>query len=228
MDIDDTLIASTSSSTKARLRCLEFLLSALSGAVEKKALKLEPRLYEIFGWSKLPDLWRALALELGLQNPTDDLLEGALKLFEETYFETLKPLPTVEQTLKELEERSLPVGIISDGDEELQWRKLRSTGLDRFFDPGFVIITIQSDIYSAKPSTANFCMMEKLLGFKPEDIAYVGDKPWDVAAANVAGWRSVRTRQVLEDRPDFWPDPALEIHKPDNVIYSFSELLELV
>jgi phosphoglycolate phosphatase-like HAD superfamily hydrolase len=67
--------------------------------------------------------------------------------------------------------------------------------------------------------------MEKLMGLRPEAMLYVGDRPWDVAAANVAGWTSVRTIQAGSDD---WPSHALKAHQPDFVISSFDQLPEVL
>ncbi len=224
-DIDDTLISTTKNTIRARWRCLEFVLGELGGIPDERAAGLVDRLYDVFGWSRLRDLWRSLAVELGLPDPGEAVLDGAATLFEEVFFDGLHALSTVESTLVTLSSRPVEMGIISDGDEELQRRKLRATGLDRFFEAERVIVTIQSDLYSAKPSSANFRRMEKLLDVRAHEAVYVGDKPWDVTAANVAGWTSIRSRQAAGF--GVWPSPSLAIQKPDLEIDTLAEILEL-
>ena len=224
-DIDDTLIATTRSSMRARRSSLEFVLGELGSTPDERAAGLADRLYSVFGWSRLRDLWRALAIELGLAAPGQAALDGAAALFDEVFFDGLRALPTIESTLATLASRPVELGIISDGNEGLQRRKLRATGLDRFFAAERVIVTIQSDLSSAKPSAANFRRVEKLAGVRAREAAYVGDKPWDVAAANVAGWISVRSRQVAGSGG--WPSPPLAVQKPDLEIDTLSEILEM-
>ena len=225
-DIDDTLTATTAANRAARKACLELITSGLGKTPDARTEALESRLYQVFGWSRLPDLWRALALEAGQENPSEETIEQALELFDKTFFNNFRLLPTVESTLSKLHALGAPMGIISDGDESLQRRKMEQTGIDRYFEPERVIVTIQSDIYSSKPSTRNFLRMEKILGIGAKKSIYVGDKPWDIAAANVAGWTSVRTRQALVGEPDSWPDGKLNIYIPDYVVEKCSEIME--
>lgn len=226
-DIDDTLLATTACTTACRRRAVDRLLEAIESREREQALELERRLYAIFGWARLPDLWRALAMEMGRKPPSEDELLGIRKLFEIDFFETISVMPAVEHTLASLAERGFALGIISDGGESIQLRKLRTTGLDKHFPAGQVMISIQSDLFSSKPSTANFHRMEKVLDLRPEQIAYVGDKPWDITAANVAGWRSIRTTQASDGSPETWPSPSLAVEKPDRIIRTLSALLEM-
>jgi HAD superfamily hydrolase (TIGR01549 family) len=226
-DIDDTLLATTRANQRARRRCLESFLKAAGIEPDEHAAELERKLYKVFGWSKLRDIWCALAIELGMERPQTAWLEQAEELFVSTFFENLAALETVAHTLEALRGRGKRLGIISDGDERLQLRKLHETGLDRFFVPEHVVVTIQNDYYGAKPSTANFRRMEKLLGLLPHEMLYAGDKHWDIAAANTAGWTSVRTLQADGDGAGDWPFPPLRVQMPDHEIRTFSELMEI-
>lgn len=226
-DIDDTLLATTKCTNACRFRAVDRLLEAVESGERERAQELEHKLYKIFGWARLPDLWRALAMELKRKPPGEDKLLEIRKQFEIEFFETISVLPTAEHTLAALAEQGIALGIISDGGDSIQLRKLRTTGLDKHFPIEQVIISIQSDLFSSKPSTANFRRMEKVLDLGPSQLAYVGDKPWDITAANVAGWRSIRTTQATDDSFDKWPYPALSVEKPDRVISTLSELVEM-
>jgi HAD superfamily hydrolase (TIGR01549 family) len=227
-DIDDTLTDTTRANRRARRACLETILNGLGAAADQRVLEIESYLYKVFGWNRLPDLWRGLALELGFDRPGEADVERALALFQKTFFDNFTILPSVEETLTTLQDRGVMLGIISDGDKNLQRRKLQITGLERFFEAERVIVTPQSDIYDAKPSSKNLKRMEKILGLQPDCLTYVGDRPWDIAAARVAGWTAVRTRQARAEEPDDWPSPSPAVHKPDLEIYVFSEILRLI
>ncbi len=226
-DIDDTLIATTKANRRARRRCLDFFLQSAGLEANEAVIESERRLYDVFGWSKPDDLWRSLAIELGADKPAQQWLEQATELFTSAFFEGLSTLPTVTHTLGALRERGVQIAIISDGEKQLQQRKLRETGLDNLFESERVLVSIQSDYYNAKPSTTNFRRMEKALGLLPHELLYVGDKPWDITAANAAGWTSVRTLQAGGDGANNWPFPPLKIQTPDNEISTFSELLDI-
>jgi phosphoglycolate phosphatase-like HAD superfamily hydrolase len=127
-DIDDTLLATTRANQRARRRCLESFLKAAGIEPDEHAAELERKLYKVFGWSKLRDIWCALAIELGMERPQTAWLEQAEELFVSTFFENLAALETVAHTLEALRGRGKRLGIISDGDERLQLRKLHETG----------------------------------------------------------------------------------------------------
>ena len=226
-DIDDTLLGTTPANIEARNRCIARFVDAsgLDGDLLGRATEAERRLYLLFGWAKMTDLWRALAIDLDCDMPSGVFLEELSALFESTFFDSLRVLPTVVDTLEGLRDGGAKLGIISNGDEALQHRKLKVTGLEALFDNGLIAVTIQNDYYNAKPSSASFKRLERKLGLRPGEMLYVGDKPWDVAAANVAGWTSVRTTQVHPE--DAWPSPPMKVLQPDYSISEFAQLRDI-
>ena len=226
-DIDDTLLGTTPANLEARDCCIARFIDAsgLDGDMLERTTEAERRLYLTFGWAKMADLWRALAIELDCDRPSSVILGELSELFENAFFDSLKVLPTVIETLEALKDGGAKLGIISNGDEELQQRKLKESGLEALFDNGLIAVTIQNDYYNAKPATANFKKLEGRLNLRPREMLYVGDKPWDVAAANVAGWTSVRTTQVHPE--DNWPSPPMKVFRPDFTISEFAQLREI-
>jgi HAD superfamily hydrolase (TIGR01509 family) len=176
----------------------------------------------------MKDLWRSIAVELDCPIPAPHKLQEIHDTFEKDFIENLGLFPTVEMTLSALRERGLPLGIISDGDSLWQWKKLHSTGIDRFFEKENVCISIQSDLYSCKPSSANFRIVEERFNLLPHQLIYVGDKPWDILAANAAGWYSVFSAQSYDGDKERITMPQLNIEEPDRTIKTLSEILELV
>lgn len=227
-DLDDTLVATTRCNNRCRKHALERVLTLLPGVDVTRAGAIENTLYKSFGWARLQDIWRGVAIELGVDVPSEDELLTIQRKFGQEFTKNLHLFPTVEYTLKSLADSPVDVGIISDGDAGWQWRKMKTVGIDRFFDPEKVIITIQSDLASSKPSTANFRRQQKLFAARPNECVYIGDKPWDVLAANTAGWMSVRTTQAQTNENSLWTLPELQVLHPDRVINTLSEVLELI
>ena len=227
-DIDDTLVATTRCNRLCRSVALDRLLKELQCIRLDMASKLEKHFYGIFGWARLPDLWRAVAVEMGISRPSDEFLKDNLRQFEADFVKRLELFPTVEQTLADLRDRGIKLGIISDGDSAWQWRKLRTAGVYRFFDPETVCISIQSDLHNCKPSTANFRKQEQHHNLPSEAFMYIGDRPNDIIGANVAGWTSVRTRQAVNDAGNHWPMLPLGVETPDHEIDTISHLLDLL
>lgn len=227
-DIDDTLVATSRCNRLCRAAALDRLLGEMQCGDIARAREVESYLYGIFGWARLPDLWRATAIELGAGVPSDELLKDMLHRFESEFVTRLELFPTVERTLMQLRDRGLRLGVISDGDPAWQWRKLKTTGLDRLFDPESVCISIQSDLHNCKPATANFRRQERVHDLPPVAFAYVGDRPNDIIGANVAGWTSVRTRQVNNDGANHWPLLPAGVEIPDHEIDTLSHIMDLL
>lgn len=91
------------------------------------------------------------------------------------------------ETLRKLSKKHL-IGVLSNGFREVQYDKLRNTGLDRF-----VQRTVLSDeIGIQKPDRRIFDYALEETGAKAEETLMVGDNPeTDVAGALDAGWKAV-------------------------------------
>ena len=226
-DIDDTLVATTRSNHFARDNALASLSHYLETDVTDRLKEIEVIMFREFGWARLPDLWRAVCLEWGKQPPEEDFVKELHEKFRQDFVNSLSLFPGAMDLLKTLKGKGKHLGVISDGDSKWQWCKLRKTGLDEIFNLDYVKISIQSDLYSCKPSTANYRFLRNAFELKPEEMLYVGDKPKDVIGANVSGWFSVRTVEAFKEYPDPWPKPKLNIEKPNKEISSITQLLEL-
>lgn len=104
------------------------------------------------------------------------------------------------------------LGLLSDGDDEVQRRKLRALGLEDRFDA--VLVTGELGREHWKPSPRGFEVLLDCLGVAPDDAVYVSDNPEkDFLGARRAGLRSLRVRRAgglyAEEEP-----PTVE-HAPD-------------
>ena len=96
--------------------------------------------------------------------------------------------PFTEPTLIRLKEMGLKLGIITNGEHDLQWNKLRLLNFDYLFDE----IVISGDVGVQKPETKPFEVMSKKLGIEPQNLLYVGDNPLnDVEGSRKAGYTPV-------------------------------------
>lgn len=109
-----------------------------------------------------------------------------------------------------------PVGVLTNGGEEVQSRKLRRTGLDL---PGVTLLSATT-LDSAKPRPDMYARALKKLGVKTATI--IGDD-WvnDVAAPRELGWTAwyidrsgtdERADITSLDEVDFFSDPNLGAH----------------
>src|SRR5206468_7825697 len=99
--------------------------------------------------------------------------------------------------LRRLREEGSTVGLLSDGDPEVQGRKLDALGLRDAFDA--VVVTGELGDGAGKPSPRGYEeVLRRLGGVSPDEAVYVSDNPAkDFLAARRAGMRSLRVR-----RPD--------------------------
>lgn len=91
------------------------------------------------------------------------------------------------ETLQRLSSRYL-IGVLTNGFTEVQYRKLRSTGLDRFIQR----MIISDEIGVQKPDARLFRYAERETGASPGNIIMVGDNPLnDIQGALNAGWHAI-------------------------------------
>ena len=91
--------------------------------------------------------------------------------------------------LKELKERGLIVGIITNGPSYLQNHKLDQSGLRKYCD----ITVVSGDVGIHKPDPALFKYTADKLCLKTEECVYVGDHPInDIQGALDSGMNAIR------------------------------------
>jgi len=119
-------------------------------------------------------------------------------------------------TLRELRERGLKLGVITNGEGARQRRKLASLGLDGWFDA----ILVAGEEGVRKPDAEIFRRALARLDVAAHESLFVGDHPVaDVEGAHRAGLNAVWIFVP------YWPPPAV----PDPPVIDFvSEILPIV
>lgn len=98
--------------------------------------------------------------------------------------------PVMEDMLKELHFRQIPVGILTNGESDHQWKKVRMLGLRRWIPESYVIVS--GDLGVSKPDEAIFRAAEHAMGLDPQDLWMVGDSlKHDILGAGAAGWHTL-------------------------------------
>ncbi len=87
----------------------------------------------------------------------------------------LVPYPGVVDGLRALREVGFKLGLLTDGQVEVQRRKLKVLGLENFFDVKVYTGNLGRAFY--KPHQAGFLALISDLGLEPGEVAYVGDNP---------------------------------------------------
>ena len=92
------------------------------------------------------------------------------------------------EMLEYLKAKGYKIGMISNGFYEVQYRKMRSSNIEHFFD----VVVLSDDIGVNKPDRRIFDHALKKAGAKAETSIIIGDNPdTDIAGAVAAGWQAI-------------------------------------
>lgn len=98
--------------------------------------------------------------------------------------------PRASVVLSELK-KSHKLGLITDGNEQVQRRKVQALGVKDFFD--VLIFTNHYGVEKQKPDPFPYQRAIKMLRVKPVEAVYVGDDPYkDFIGAKKVGIRTIR------------------------------------
>ena len=148
-------------------------------------------------------MWRTL-LDFKLANEVFARELGAV--FLDVLPEKKGVFPYTFEILTYLEEKGYQLHLITNGFEKTQWRKLNSSGLNRFFKQ---VITSEGS-NSVKPQKEIFEFALQRTGAEAAHSIMIGDnQEADIAGAINAGWDSVF---VNHNRQPLTLEPTYSIH----------------
>lgn len=227
-DLDNTIVRCSTYYRRARRRCAQRIVEEVPGTdvdeVLRRLLSIDhARSKEEGGYSRhrLPGsmarLYRTLVRERG-QSPRD-AVEADLRAIGEAVFDApYEPFQGAVETLRRYRAAEHPTGLITKGDPEIQWRKIRRHGLEEVFDAVRVVTR------SKRPDDYR----EMLASLGSESGASIGDSlSDDVAPARSVGLvavlvaRGEESRSGLLDAEDAGSSAETE---PDHTIDSVSAL----
>lgn len=124
--------------------------------------------------------------------PADTPIEPLVRAFRAHRPDRLDCWPGARAALEAIRAR-VPIGLVTDGDVEIQRSKLGALGFDGLFDA--VVFSDELGREKRKPHPAPFRTALNALAIDPAGAVYVGDRPdKDIAGAHAAGLRAVRVR----------------------------------
>lgn len=157
-------------------------------------------------------VYQQLLQEFSISSLTwEQLLEDYINSFQ---FSCI-PFQNMEYVLKELKNRGIRLGIITNGFTKFQSLNLKSLGIHNYIDT--ILISEQEGI--KKPHSEIFLRVLEKLGVTPEESLYVGDHPEN----DVIGAQNVGMNAVWKKDP-FWSDS----YTFEQSIDDLEELLNLV
>ena len=170
-DLDNTLV----DFMRMKEACSEAAIHAMVEAglpmEEKKAKKNLFAMYEKVGIENQTIFEEFLKVEMG--EVDFKVLAAGIAAYRRVKAGNLVPYPHVRETLIKLKEQGLKLGIVSDAPKMQAWLRLAEMNLMDFFN---VVIALE-DTGQLKPSDLPFKAALKKIGFKAEEILFVGDNP---------------------------------------------------
>lgn len=135
------------------------------------------------------------------------------KKFEERYryYQNHIHVPKKMQDLLTLcREQELPMGVLTNGTEKNQGKKLRTLELERWFSKENMFI---SDVIGAtKPDIRAFGAVLEKMHLKPEDTWFIGDTfEVDVVGAKNAGWHVIWFNHRRRSKPEGMAEADIEV-----------------
>lgn len=123
--------------------------------------------------------------------PQSDLLAKS-KILDPLYLSILgtktRLIDGAREMLEYLREKGYNIGLISNGFREVQYRKLKSSQIDGYFD----VVVLSDDVGVNKPDRRIFDLALKKAGASASESVIIGDNPdADIAGAEMAGWRAI-------------------------------------
>jgi putative hydrolase of the HAD superfamily len=209
-DLDDTLLDRTTSlGDFVQQQHRRYNLDHVPYATYRsRFLELDER-----GYSEKPRLFQTLIDDFAVPASVEALLAD----FERDAWNSCTLLPDAAAVLGELRVRGYKLGVITNGEDWSQMRKLRVSGLLPLAD----LIVISGNEQIKKPDPLIFMRAAERLGVRPEECAFVGDH----ARNDIYGAGAVGMRTIWYPGDQQWP-AELAI-APDHTIQSLGELLTI-
>lgn len=126
--------------------------------------------------------------ELGIRITDEEALQ--FQLAYETFQNEIKLIEEIPQIFELLLQRGAKLGVITNGANDNQLRKINQLGLKEWISPENMLVSEGAGV--SKPSKEIFEAMERRMGFSKNDVYYIGDNfDNDVIGATAAGWKTI-------------------------------------
>ncbi len=146
-------------------------------------------------------------------------VDGKFREFYPRYASHVGIFPEVKDVLSELKGTKLVLGVASNIPTLFLKQHLKSFEVEDYFDA----VTGQEDCDKQKPSPKPILVTLEKLETKPQEALYVGDMEEDV----IAGKRAGTLTAAIARRESYHPRWRLERRRPDYLISSLRELLDI-
>lgn len=127
-----------------------------------------------------------------------------------------------KQIISFLKTKKIPMGLITDGDSTVQWRKIQSLHLKELLN--VIIVTNDLGFENWKPSPIPYLKAVEELGVPIDQCVYIGDNPnKDFITARKLGMQTIR---IVRSTGDHMKTKLTDVYEADKAIYTLTELFE--
>ncbi|MEP7189494.1 MAG: HAD-IIIA family hydrolase [Roseiflexaceae bacterium] len=209
-DLDDTLLDRTTSLGEfVKEHYQRFKLDHVAyETYHRRFMELDQR-----GYAAKPQVFQKLIDDFVVPASVEALLAD----FEQDAWNSCTLLPDAAAVLAELRVRGYKLGVITNGEDWSQMRKLRVTGLVPLVD----LIVISGNEQVKKPDPQIFTRAAERLAVRPDACAFVGDH----ARNDIYGAGAVGMKTIWYPGDQHWPAELAIV--PDHTIQSLGELLAI-
>lgn len=154
----------------------------------------------------LAKLGESAALATRLADHYSNLQESRIALYEDSL-----------ATLDYFKRRGVTMGLVTNGNSILQWRKIKRFNLEQYFG----CCRVEGDLGFGKPDARIFTGALEALGVQPHETWCVGDNlEWDIEGAQACGitavWKDTKRTGLPSNGGS-----------PDHIITDIAELIKL-
>jgi pyrophosphatase PpaX len=143
-------------------------------------------------------------------------LAHAYREFYAPLHSELEAFPGMLELLHTLDEEGRQLGVVSAKRRDIVHLAFEALGFGALMD----VVVGSDEAPRGKPHPDQILVALDRLGVEPDDTAYVGDAPFDIAAARAAGvhaigvtWGGIHSRERMEaEGPDAVVDTAAELY----------------
>jgi HAD superfamily hydrolase (TIGR01509 family) len=138
-----------------------------------------------------------LAAFYGLGDP-QRVLAAYVPLWEQLLHERLKTLPGAQELLTAMGDASIPLALVTSGDDEYAQLVLNRVGIAG----RFVFTVTGDDVSQMKPSPEPYLLAAERFGLQPGQVLVFEDSAAGVASAVAAGMFCVAVAADVHERPE--------------------------
>lgn len=187
------------SETKSNLPDFEAVIFDMDGVIvnsEPYYVQIEKETFEGYGLDITPEehrtfqgiatsmMWERIKKAYNMPQPVDELISETNKRYVEFFdkIAKLEAMPGVEDLIKKLKEKNIPISLATSSIPELIEIILDRTGLEKYFET----IVHSGMVKAGKPAPDIFLLAAEKTGVSPEKCIVIEDSTNGIKAANAA------------------------------------------